>query len=237
MAPSIASTSIRSDSGNTTNHTGTMPPGVVSGNLIIANLSMDGNTTLGWPAGWTVLSPITNSGGDGTSEVRYRIADGSEAGHIVVTTPASEACSFAMYRITDWHGTTPPEAGTPNTGSSQNPDAPSLSPSWGAEDNLYIFIAAWGSSISNIDANYPANYTLSQLTDSVGNSNIPGIAMAARQLAASSDDPGAATLGASSTWVANTLVVRPAGGVSNIIHPIFANDDLHGALFGGQVVQ
>lgn len=211
--PVVATTATSNETVNTLNHTVNMPASIASGDLLIACIAMDGNTTLGWPAGWTGLAAATNSPSDGTTEVRYRIADGSEGASITVTSGASEQCSYVVQRITGWHGTTPPEAGTPATGSSTAPDPPSLTASWGAEDNLFMVFMGWGNSIQNITV-YPTNYSDNQLTDSANSGNCAGFAFASRALTGATDNPGAATLGATSTWVANTLVVRPAAAVA-----------------------
>lgn len=209
--PTVAATNQGNDTVNGTSHTINLPASISSGDLLIVAVSMDGNTSLTWPAGWTALSGPTNSGGDGTLEARYRIADGSEGATITITTAASEAQSHISWRITGWHGTTPPEAGTPATANNSSPDPPSVAPSWGSEDNLYIAVMGWGVSTSNISA-YPTNYSISQMTDAASNVGIAAIAIAGRELAASSDNPGTATIGSNSTWAANTLVVRPAAG-------------------------
>lgn len=205
---SVAATNQGNDTVNSTSHTVNLPSGIASGHLLIVAISMDGNTTLTWPAGWTTLSGPTNSGGDGTLEVRYRVADGTEGSSISITTAASEACSYITWRITGWHGTSAPEAGTPGTGSTANPDPPSVTASWGSDDNLFLVILGWGASNLNISG-YPSNYSDNQITDAANNGGIGGIAAATRNLASDTDNPGTFTLGAT-TWVANTIVIRPA---------------------------
>lgn len=214
--PVVAATSQGNDTANTTNHTVNLPAGIVSGNLIVIAIAMDGNTSLTWPAGWTVRSTATNSGGDGTLEVRSRIADGTEGASITITTAASEAASYICWRITGHDSATAPEAGTPATGSDAAPNAPSLTASWGSADNLFIWVAGWGLSSTALTA-YPSNYTISQMQDAANNSNIGGIAIAGRELAAATDDPAAGTLAGISTWVSNVLVVKPAGAAATKI--------------------
>ncbi len=222
--PTIAATNLGNEGSNSTSHVLNLPSGIASGHLLIMALAMDGNAVLTWPAGWSVLSTSTNSGGDGTLEVRYRIADGSEGASITVTTDASERGSYITWRITNWHGTTPPEAGTPVAGTT-NPNAPNVTASWGSADNLFIWVCGWGNSTQDISA-YPSDYTVSQMTDSGSAAGLAGIAMAARELASASDNPGAATLG-STLSVANTLVVRPsAGGHTVTVNQVTETDSV-----------
>lgn len=219
--PTIAATSQGNDAVNTTNHTVNLPTGIASGHLLLIFMGMDGNTSITWPAGWSILATDTNAGGDGTLSVAYRIADGSEGSSISVTTAASEAGSYICWRVTGWHGTTPPEAGTPATGTSTTPDPPSVTASWGSADNLFIAVTVWGSSSTNISG-YPTNYSVSQMTDGASNSNIGAIALAGRELAAASDDPGTFSI-ISTAWVANTIVVRPAAGGGSTAVPVFVH--------------
>ena len=111
--PTIAAANQGNETVNALSHTVNLPTGIASGNLLIAAVAMDGNTTLSWPAGWSSLAGPTNSPSDGTLEVRYRIASGGEGSSIIVTTTGSEQCSYVTWRVTNWHGITPPEAGTP----------------------------------------------------------------------------------------------------------------------------
>lgn len=231
--PVVATIASGNDTGNATSHTVNLPSGTVSGNLMITQVSMDGNTTLTWPAGWTVLAPATSSGGDGTQEVRYRFADGGEGASMIVTTAGSEAGSWISYRITLAHASTPPEAGITTTGSSGSPNPPSVTASWGAEDNLFIATYGWG--VGNQGhTSFPTGYTGSQTVATFSNTNVAASAMATKAATAATDDPGNATI-STSTWVANTLVVRPAAVVGGLAQPIFSKE-IQSVLFGGRVV-
>lgn len=209
--PTIPATVQGNDAVNTTSHVLTLPLSLVVGEDVYAELAMDGNTTLTWPAGWDVVSPITNSGGDGTLEVRRHRVDGSEGLTITVTSGASEGGAWILWRVANQHPTQAPAAGTPATGSGLNPDPPSVTAPWGAHgDTLAIEVLALGTSVSSITA-YSSNYTDNQIQDAASNGNIAGVAVATRNLANNTDDPGTMTISNTTNWVANTILIRGTG--------------------------
>ncbi|MEF3692027.1 MAG: hypothetical protein V3574_03165, partial [Candidatus Moraniibacteriota bacterium] len=205
--PSIAATNSGNSGGNVTSHTVNLPSGISSGNLLIVSFSNDGSDTVTWPSGWTGLFSTANGTANRLSAA-YRIADGSEGTTITVTTSGSQGSAHTSYRITGHYSGAAPAVGTAATGSSVNPDSPSLTPSWGAEDTLWLSVYGWDSNASN--SSYPTNYSLGQVTN-LYNQTVhgAGIASAGYNLNASSQDPGTATLSATETWVANTLAIRP----------------------------
>lgn len=206
--PSIAATNSGSSGGNATSHTVNLPAGIVAGNLLLVAFTNDGSATVSvtTPAtGWSTLYSTPN-GSNARSTVFYRFADGSEGSTITVTTSASEGSAHASWRMTGVDKQTNPEGGTPATGSSANPNPPSLNPSnWGTEDTLWIAVYGWDGNVAH--TSYPANYTLGQTTNRWANANGCGVAIGGRQLNAASEDPGTATIG-SEDWIANTIAVR-----------------------------
>ena len=63
--------------GDNTAVTIAVPPNTVSGDLLIASISVDGNETVVIPTGWLQIQQI-NSNGDVTLAVFSRVADGTE---------------------------------------------------------------------------------------------------------------------------------------------------------------
>lgn len=105
----------------------------------------------------------------------------------------------------------PPEIGTAATGASTLPNPPTLTPSWGAADTLWLVVA--GASGAVTASAYPTNYTDGN-DDATSSGTAASIASARRALNAATEDPGTFTISASTNWVAQTLAVRPAAGAA-----------------------
>lgn len=208
--PVVDSITVSTFSTAATAHLVTMPATVNSGDLLTVLFSSAWATpdTVATPSGWSLLS--ANSRTNIQFGVYYKIADGTEDGTTVdfVTTNARKAVA-QVYRISAWHGTTPPEVGTAaNLGDTQ-PDPPSLTPSWGADDTLWL--ASFGSAGNPTITVVPTSYT-NENDDSTTTPTAATVGSARRELNATSDDPSAYTITASQNWVAQTLAVRPSAG-------------------------
>lgn len=123
---------------------------------------------------------------------------------------------WGAYRITDADKSITPEIGVTATGSSVNPNSPSRAVTGGPKDILALSFFAGAGELADTDTlvtTFPTNYTDGQIekTGGTGGTNLAGIlGSSARQVAAaSSEDPGTYTLGASRAWRANTLVIHP----------------------------
>ena len=113
----------------TTDHYVDMPATVNAGDLLIVLFTNNRVATVTIPGGWTELASDT-SGSHIRASVYYKVAAGTEGGTTVnFVTSAAEEAAAQVYRITDWHGTTPPEISTAATGTSTRPDPASLDPS------------------------------------------------------------------------------------------------------------
>jgi hypothetical protein len=117
-------------------------------------------------------------------------------------------------RITGWHGTTPPEA-TTATGTTINPDPPSITPSWGSEENLILCTCGQNG------AGAGGNITVfpeadNQTQDGTGGGGSAGGGICTAEQSASPYNPGQFTLAASIDWVAATIVVRPGDSGINV---------------------
>ncbi len=195
--PVVAATNSSQVTTPGTSHACSLPAAIAAGNLLILLFSTDSTTTVSTPAGWTLLDSATNGAIRHTSF--WKTASGSEGASVTVTTGSSTNSAHRSYRITG-QGASAPEHGIATTGSSTGPDSPSLTPSWGVADTLWIASTGYSSSTS-INAN-PTNYT--------GIAGFGGDGSAWRQLNAASEDPGAFTLAATSLWVAQTIAVPSA---------------------------
>jgi hypothetical protein len=190
-----------------TSHVISLPAGIVSGNLLLAIFGIGGNTVGSWPAGWTELWGTELPASVGRLECRYRIADGSEGATITVTTSGALTSSHTTYRIDTFSGNAP-VAGTTATATSTNANPPSLTPSWGAKDTLWIAVAGVSGSAPSAA---PANYT-NLLTAATPTT----LGSARRELNAATEDPGVFT-SANDQWAANTIAVEPAAAAAETL--------------------
>lgn len=206
----IASSNGGATSAAGTSHTINVPSGIVSGNLLIAVTVFDGTPTISdWPAGWTEIYGL-NSGTAIRGEARYRVATGGES-NFSLTSSVSENSAHQSYRITGFSGT-PEDDET--TGFSNTPDGTLLTPSWGADDTLWIALSSHDvQTVSAIpDPPYTSIRAEDHSSDAGGNVGIQGIY---RNLNATSETPGDFTLSGADDWITATIGIQPgAAGVS-----------------------
>jgi|SRR3989344_3110222 len=185
-------------------------PEIAAGDLLIAVVGQDGAGTFTWPGSWAELVDL-GAGTVASLHIAYLIASGGEK-TVVPTSTLSERSSHLVLRIAAaaWHGTTPPEV-TTATGTSATPDPPSLTPSWGSADTLWIasFVID-DPAVSLPVTGWPTSYSGNQVSCGSGDTSTAGIAIATRGLAATTEDPGSFSTTASDNWAAATIAVRPA---------------------------
>lgn len=188
-----------------------MPATVDSGDLLLAFAEVRNAGTWTVPTDWVEFKAQLGGSSVGELTAFYKIADGDEDGGTATWTASTGTSAiWQVIRITGWHGTTPPEAASAQGDYTTNPNPPSLSPSWGAEDTLWLEVAG-NSATSTLTTGASTNYSGYQAnTASSGGAQV-NIASAYRQLNASSEDPG---VFANSTniryWAAMTVAIRPA---------------------------
>jgi len=209
-APVVASVTETVFGTDTTNHNVNMPVTVNAGDLLIVLFTNDGSATVTTPAGWSLLASDDNTAV--RCSVYYKIAVGDEDGTTVnFVTPAAEEAAAQVYRITDWHGTTPPEISTAATGTSTRPNPASLDPAgWDVADTVWLAVAGQDRGDQGEPTAYPASYTDGTSTLSSEGTASCRTLSARRVLAAASENPGAFTIPVSEEWVAFTIAVRPA---------------------------
>jgi hypothetical protein len=153
------------------------------------------------------------SGGGGASQLTIfeKIADGTEGG-TTATWIASLATTgiWQVMRVTDADASTASEV-TSTSGDASAANPPSLTPSWGADDTLWIVVAGHAAGSSTAFTAAPTNYTGFQNNGASSGGAAVSIASATRQLNASSEDPGAFTVSNNRFWAAATIGVRPSG--------------------------
>lgn len=131
-------------------------------------------------------------------------------------TSAAQQAAAQVYRITDWHGTTPPEEGTATTGTDDAPNPPDVVPSWGVDSNLWI--SGFGADINAFAMNSTAHtdWTNGLVTQSDA-ASAGGVGLFTQRRELTDDAPGnnAVTIGAVEEWVAQTVVIRPSEVVAS----------------------
>lgn len=193
-----------------------LPATVNAGDRLIAVVEVRNAVT--WntiPTGWSQLKQQAGGGSVGQLTVFEKIADGTEGG-TKATWVASTGTSaiWQIIRVTGAHASSASEVAS-TSGDASNANPPAESPSWGADDNLWVAIAgnaATGETTGFTAA--PTNYTGLQSNGASSGGASVNVATATRQLNASSEDPGTFTPNSNRFWTAATLAVRPAGGVT-----------------------
>ncbi len=188
----------------------TAPTTVNAGDLLVLAISSDGSSEppLIPHADWTELDTDNT---EGFGWVGYLIADGTEGGTTwEFTLGSNETAVYQLARLSNWHGTTPPETTSAYaSGATGNADPPSSDPSWGAEDeNLFIAtMSVDGGTISAAPSGYGTLFELDSST--LGGSGSCSVGMALLGVNAASENPGTFT-NSSLPWSAQTIAVRPA---------------------------
>lgn len=222
---------------NGTSRAVSLPDGIATGDRVIVGFASDGDITVGWPAAWTELADFNSAAAQISLSVAYRDVDGTEGfdgtgDTITVTTSANERTTWAGYVIQSGTYDTgqAPEIQTAflGGGGDTDLDPPSITASWGSDDNLFLAFAGHEDATTATAA--PTNYTNHQTGVSSGNGRC-SIESAERQLAAATDDPSAFTVSAAESWCTATVVIKPAGaggvtGSAAITEPV---DDAAGS--------
>jgi preprotein translocase subunit YajC len=213
-APVVASVTETAFGTDTTDHYVDMPATVNAGDLLIVLFTNnDGSATVTTPGGWNALASTANGSAVRLS-IYYKIAAGTEGGTTVnFATSANEQATAQVYRITDWHGTTPPEISTAATNTNTRPDPASLDPAgWDVADTLWIAVAGQDRGDQSGTTAYPSSYTdgISTQSSDPATTGVCRVHSARRVLAVASENPGAFTIPTSEEWVAFTIAVRPA---------------------------
>lgn len=152
--------------------------------------------------------------------IAWRKVDGTEGSTITLTTSGTTRSAEITYLIAGAKDPSvqPPEiAGATATGASVNPDPPSVTPTGGSRDYLFIACAGMDGEEADDDtwantppSNYLPNPPLQKSCGTAG-VNLGGkIMVASRALTAASDDPDTFNVDVSANWRAQTVVVHPS---------------------------
>lgn len=173
---------------------------------------------------WTELQD-EYEGNRGQWGVWSKVADGDEDGGTVTVSIANQATAAGqVLRIINWYGS----ASGVEIGSiafvqlSTNPNPPSLTASWGAEDNLWIAICHAIDDDATVSA-APSGYSGLDYAITGGGTNAGAtIGHAYLENAAATENPGTFTISETENTGANTIVIRPAAAAGHIAAQVVA---------------
>ena len=200
------------------NHAANYPTTVNADQLLLYFGGCDGTGDIPSITGVTGITELYSAANNGHGQFIYYLkAVGDEGGttfNVNIATSSEEITAYCI-AIDGWDEVTAPVISTIATGTNVNPDPASLTPSWGAEDNMYIAFTTWNG--DNVAATaYPTNYDDNQNDDQIG--TVMGAAYASREINGSPEDPATFTI-TSLPWAAFTIAVRPATANINILVP------------------
>ena len=189
-----------------------LPGSISSGDLLIASSEVRNAGTWTVPSGWVEFGAQLGGASVGELTVFYKIADGTEGATATWTAGTGTSAAWQTRKITSWHGTTPPEVTSTSGDFSTQPNPPSLTPSWGAEDTLWLEIAG-NTATANLTTGASAGYSDYALNTASGGGAQCQVSSAYKEANATSEDPAEMpNAGSIRYWAAMTIGVRPGGG-------------------------
>ena len=216
-------------------------PSYSAGDVVVLLVHTAAAGAISTPSGWSVLiaehHPAVSSGDRVAAFMKTM--DGSEGTTVVISSGGTPKWTVIAYTITgaDDIATTPPEVTSEATGTSANPNAPSLAPSGGADDYLWIVFGGQEGN-ANVTGSVPS-YTNTNCDTGTGGSaaSNPRTMAGYKQANAVSDDPGSWTMSASEDWFAYTIAFypAPAGGtsVTATVNKLTLSETLNGVTVTG----
>ena len=176
--PVVESDSITNIDSSSSSHVITMPSGIQAGDLLIIIFDHDSTAPTYTLTGWTQLFDeeifALNE-----MECYWKEAVGSDT--LTVTVSPANTGNYNIYRIS---GAIDPDTQPPEHAVVQSSNPPSLSPTGGSKD--YLWITGHGTSTTN-NASPPANYS-NELSARTGSQAMES---ARRELTAANENPGA----------------------------------------------
>lgn len=235
-SPTVDGTNSGARDTTATSHTVNYPgAGMAAGKLIILMFAHKDNTAgnVTWAdgtlvpriTGGGVLDCIQSAGSAGSCGVFYRWTDGSEGASLTVSTVNAVRMAYVIYVIggAENPATQTPEGEWATSTNTAAPNPPSITPTGGSKDYLFLpgFVSSHGRIISG--AGIPTNYTdgLSG-GNNAGTATHVGVGSARRALTtAGPEDPSAFT--STGTGIEEgtvfTVVVHPSGGAPPAARP------------------
>jgi len=214
-APSIVNTATTNWTSETTTPVVNLPSSIIAGNLLLAHIRVADAGGITWPAGWTELWESNADASNDEASMAWRKANGAEPATITLASGNAKFAAQAWQISGAADPTiTPPVFAGPATGTSINPDPPSLTPPGGSQAFLWLAVGGWEGEQTSPPVGFPAGYTLNQMGASSGtaggDTSNCRVASAAVQLTAATQDPGTFLISALDDWMATTVAIYPA---------------------------
>lgn len=193
----VSSAASDSSSGEVTSFSATMPASIVSGNKLVALVAADDAPTLS-AAGWTKVGQADQFG-NVTLAVFQKTATGGDT-----LTVSVASVNHVAVQVVQIENASVIEASFA-TGTSTAPDPPSRTLAGGTKDALVLAVAAHDDGNDSVTG-IPAGYAQVGSGAKVALSNGVGLAVAAKDISAASEDPAAFAISATEQNVAATVV-------------------------------
>lgn len=132
--PVVLSTNTSTVTSSGTSHTVSLPSGISSGNLLLVLFTSftSFNTTHSTPSGWTKKFTIYNTHAEVNMSLYSKIAGSSEGSTVNITTGNSGTSAHVSLHISNTTGE------IEYTTAANSDDFPSVTPSWGIDDYMWI---------------------------------------------------------------------------------------------------
>jgi hypothetical protein len=222
-APVVAAVNASIEGSDTTSHTISLPASISTGDLLIFYFVVDGAPTITGPAGWGELFNEAYSNSSFSHACYYLESPSGSDSDPVVTTSDGQISSSRSWRITGHEdpATQAPEANTWDSGgNTTTPDPPSLSPTGGSKDYLFLVTCGCDTSTPTISV-YPdigGATSGNQIRQAAGFTGT-GVVMGACDgpSTTATEDPGTFTWSVSRPALAVTLAVHPVGAGGDVL--------------------
>lgn len=190
-------------------HTPTMPATIEVGDLLMAVAQINNNADLNSTTGYSALYAEASAQALATY---VRVATDDSNDTISFNTTTTAGIVWVVLAIQDWEGTLTGVEGS----FLDSDDPPSLSPSWGSDDNLWLVAAgAAGGTLPTVSAWSTSFTEVAQRTADFSADIVAGVAE--RDLAASTLDPDTVTFsGSPTTFRIATIAVQPGAGAAPV---------------------
>jgi len=207
-----------------TSHLVNMPASVAAGEALLVSICALSHSTLlefTTPVGWTQLfTDVTDSTVNLTWNVYAKVAAGTEGGTTVDFVTNVSDCEIAAqaFTVDSWGGTLADiEVSSGVTNANTTPNPPSLSPTWGLGDTLWIALLGAVADAETVTG-YPTNYSDGAYNAAGGGPTAGAtVGLAFRQNATATEDPATFTLSGSERWWARTIAVKEGIGAAQVL--------------------
>ena len=207
--PQVVDEGTSEETGNVTTHDVAIGS-PSSGELVLVYFFCDGIPTITVPDGWSTLENETGTAI--ATAAFWKVATGSEGATVTVTTSAGESSAHKYYRISGF------SAVESEYSSNLGGNPPSLTPSGGAKDYLWLAFDGRDGNPAKEYTGFPANYV--ETGSLVQENATAGVAIAwgRRELNAASEDPGAFTVD-SDSGSSITVAIHPVAATGRKLNP------------------